>query len=124
MTVPDASFTVPNDANNIIASTGMTAGRAYYIAAGPTVTEANATSSATLPSPALCIAVSATECRKSGKWTTTGLTVGGVYYVPVGGGAITTTVPSASGNQIQRVGVASASTTLEIMPSIDVVGIN
>jgi len=99
----------------------LTAGRAYYLAATTgALTEADATSAATLPSPAVCVAVSTNVCAKSGRLITSGLTAGSVYYVKVGGGLVTTTVPSATGNQIQRIGVASSTTVLEIMPSIDV----
>lgn len=108
------------NALGFVTTTGLTVGRPYYISAANTLTAADATSSATLPSPAICVAVSTTICAKSGILTTTGLTAGSVYYVPVGVGVVTTTVPSTSGNQIQRIGVARSTTVLDIMPSIDV----
>ena len=103
-----------------ITTTSLTAGRPYYVSAADTYTAADATSAATLPSPAICVAISTTVCQVSGTYTTTGLTAGAVYYVPVGVGALTATPPSGSGNQIQRVGVARSTTVLQIMPSLDV----
>jgi hypothetical protein len=103
-----------------VTTTGLTAGRAYYVSAADTYTAADATSAATLPSPAVCVAISTTVCQFSGTYTTTGLTAGAIYYVPVGGGAITATAPSASNNQIQRIGVARSTTVLQILPSLTV----
>lgn len=105
-----------------LTTTGLTAGHAYYIAATTgTFTEADATSSSTLPLPSICVAISATSCMKAGTFTTTGLTVGSVYYVPVGVGLLTATRPATSGNQVEIMGIATSTTTLEVMPQLLIV---
>jgi len=107
----------------VIIGSGMTAGRAYYLAATTgTLTEADATSITTLPTPAICVATSATVCRRIGKWVTTGLTAGAMYYVPVGGGAVSVSKPVASGNQQQAIGQASSATVLEVWANRTVIG--
>ncbi len=118
------SFGLLKDSSgNIVADTitgsGMTAGRAYYLASN-VPTAADATSAATLPRPAVCVALSATVCAKSGVWVTTGLTADSLYYVPVatGGGALTTTPPAASGNIRQIVGYSEGTTKLHIAPQL------
>jgi hypothetical protein len=108
------------DSEFTITGSGFTAGRSYYIASNGTITEADATSTSTLPSPAVGVAISTTAIRTRGKWTTTGLTAGSRYWVPVGGGALTVTKPTGSGNQQQCMGVAISTTVLQIMTSIDV----
>jgi hypothetical protein len=113
------------DTPNIISGTGLTAGYAYYVNSSGVLIGANASASTTLPSPAICVASSATVCQKSGKWSTTGLTPGAVFYVPAitGGGTLWASAPSTTGQQVQIVGVASASTVLEIIISPVIVGL-
>jgi hypothetical protein len=108
------------DGQFITVGSGLTVGYAYYQGASALVA-ADATSAATLPSPAMCVATTATICRSHGILTTTGLTKGSVYYVPAatGGAALTATKPVTTGNQQQRIGVALSTTTLKIMPSLD-----
>lgn len=117
--LPQSTFATDDQFS--ITGSGMTVGYAYYQGASALVA-ADATSAATLPSPAICVAVSSTSCRSHGILTTTGLTKGSVYYVPpnTGGAALTTTPPAVSGYQVQRIGVALSTTTLLIMPSLDV----
>ena len=113
------------DSEFVIIGSGLTAGRSYYLAASTgTLTEADATSVSTLPNPAICVATSTTICRRIGKWTTTGLTAGSPYYVPVGGGAVSATKPTGSGNGQQAIGQASSSTVLEIWANRTVIFLN
>ena len=116
--------TINLDYNSVVAAcnTSLTAGRSYYIASNGTCTAANATSATTLPTPAICVATSSTICVTRGSWTTTGLTPGAPYYVPVatGGGALTASPPSSTGNEVQRVAIAESATILHIMVSPDV----
>jgi len=71
--------------------------------------------------PGICVASSATVCVYSGTITgLSGLTVGVQYLSDATAGAFTATAPSTSGHYIQRVGVALDTTTLLVMPSLDV----
>jgi hypothetical protein len=106
------------DGQNVIVTTGLTAGHAYYISAANTLSEAGGGISAT--APAVCVAVSTTVCRTRGTYTTTGLTAGAVYYVPTTAAVVTTTAPSSTGQFVQRIGVALSTTVLLINPSLDV----
>jgi hypothetical protein len=107
------------DGQFVITGTSLSAGSAYYINSSTGLALAKADSASTLP--AVCVAISTTVCRKMGKYTTTGLTQGGIYYVSDGtAGLLTTTEPTTSGHFIQRVGVASSTTVLELIPSLDV----
>ena len=108
----------------VLVGSGLTAGYAYYQAAGG-LTAAKADSASTLP--AICIAISTTQCAFSGVWKFSGSqswTSGNMIYVSdSGAGALVTTAPSTSGHFVQRVGVALANDTIHIMPSLDVAGI-
>lgn len=46
----------------------------------------------------------------------TGLTLGSEYYLSTTPGAITTTAPSATGNIVQRMGIASKTTEIVFVP--------
>ncbi len=119
--------------SSIAASTGtgsaltgasLTAGNAYYFgSSGLAVAEANA--STTLP--AVCVAISTTQCVYSGVYrysATQSWTVGGILYLSASSaGALTQTAPSTTGQFVQRVGVAIAADTVLIMPSLDVGGL-
>ena len=48
------------------------------------------------------------------------LTASNVYLSAATSGALTTTQPSTTGNQIQKLGIAQTSTTMWFRPSIDV----
>ena len=54
-----------------------------------------------------------------GKYTTTGLTAGAVYYVSETTGAITSTQPTATDAVIRVVGFAVSTTVLYMQPSSD-----
>jgi hypothetical protein len=104
-----------------IPGTGMTAGNVYYQAAGA-LTAARANSATTMPG--ICIADTSTTCVFSGVFrfgSTQGWTAGDILYVSAGSaGALVTTAPGTTGNQVQRVGIALANDTILIMPSLDV----
>lgn len=106
------------DGQNMIVTTGLTAGHAYYISGANTLSEAGGGISAT--APAACVAISSTQCLTRGTYTTTGLTSGAVYYVPTTAAVATSTEPSSTGQFVQRVGVALSTTVLIINPSLDV----
>lgn len=52
-----------------------------------------------------------------GRYTTTGLTAGSVYYVSATTGAITATAPSTTGQQVRVIGYALSTTVLFFNPS-------
>jgi len=106
------------DGQNMIVTTSLTAGHAYYISAANTLSEAGGGISAT--APAVCVAINTTQCLTRGTYTTTGLTAGAVYYVPTASGVVTSTAPSSTGQFVQRMGVALSTTVLIINPSLDV----
>jgi hypothetical protein len=107
-----------------IPGTSLTAGSAYYQASGA-LTLAKANVSTTVP--AVCIAISATQCMTFGTYrfsTSQSWTAGQVLYVSdASAGAIMNSSPSTSGHYVQRIGVALAADTIQFMPSIDVGGI-
>ncbi|MDE3188662.1 MAG: DNRLRE domain-containing protein [Acidobacteriota bacterium] len=104
-------------ATNVIVTSGLTAGSIY--ATGPSGLVA-AEMNSTPTNPALCYAVSATQCQLSGYITTSGLTAGAIYYVSTtSAGAITAAKPSASGVCVQVFGQALSSTVLILTPSPD-----
>ena len=106
----------------VITGTSLTAGAAYYLNSSTGLALAKADSSSTLP--AVCVATSTTICRKLGHYTTTSLTLGSIYYVSAAtAGLLTATAPASVGQFVQRVGVASSTTVLEVMPSLDVLGL-
>jgi hypothetical protein len=105
--------------SNSLTGSGLTANDAYYMgSSGLALAEANASTTV----PAICIASSTTACVFSGVVTGfSGLTQGGVVYVSdATAGALTQTAPSTSGHYIQRVGVATSTTAILVMPSVDV----
>lgn len=106
------------DGQNMVVTSGLTAGHAYYVSAANTLSEAGGGISAT--TPAVCVAISTTQCLGRGTYTTTSLTAGAVYYVPTTAAVLTSTAPSTSGQFVQRLGVALSTTVLLINPSLDV----
>jgi len=107
------------DPGLIITTTGLTAGYPYYLSGSATLTPADATDATHLPSPAICVAISTTQCAKAGRYTMSNLTPG-VQYVPAhsGGYPPTSTAPTASHNIIQKIGFAWSATVLEILPDL------
>ncbi len=104
-----------------LTGSGLTTGSAYYLNSS-TLTLAKADSSSTVP--AICVASSSTVCVYSGMITTGSWTAGGVLYVSdATSGALTQTAPSTSGHYIQRIGIAISATSMLVMPSLDVAGI-
>ena len=55
-----------------------------------------------------------------GNVTTTGLTSGATYFVSTTAGEYTSTVPSTTGQFVRAIGVATSTTNLEFIPSLDV----
>ena len=105
-----------------LTGSGLTLGNTYYMN-GATITAAEANASTTLP--AVCVASSTIACTFNGVVTgLSGLTAGAVYYVSDGtAGAITATAPSTSGHYVQVIGVATSTTSLLVMPSLNYGGI-
>lgn len=102
--------------NGVLLTSGLTAGNAYALVGGA-FTPALATTNA----PAICLAISTTQCAYSGTWTTTGLTANATYYVsPTTAGAIQATIPYASGQYAQPIGMALSTTKLLIAPQATV----
>jgi hypothetical protein len=99
----------------------FTAGEIYYMASGGlTAAEANASSTV----PAVCIAISTTQCAISGVFKFSGSqswTAGQILYTSdAGAGAILNSAPTTSAHYVQRIGVALANDTILFMPSLDV----
>jgi hypothetical protein len=105
------------DSEFVITGTSLTAGAAYYINSSTGLALAQANSSTTMP--AVCVATSSTVCRKIGKYTTTSLTQGSLYYVSDGAaGLLTTTKPTTVGTIVQIMGFAESTTVLDISPNL------
>jgi hypothetical protein len=111
-----------------VISTGLTTS-AFEVSAtygGSAITAGSAgsgTQTATVVTamPAVCVASSSTACVFSGTITTGTWTAGGVLYLSdATSGALTQTIPSASGHFIQRIGVAISSSVMLVIPSLDV----
>ena len=94
----------------------VTSGKCVYMN-GAVPTQADANSPTMMP--AIGISLGSNEILIDGIWTTTGLTAGAEYYVGTDGSP-TTTAPSSSGDQVQRIGVALSTTELLLEISIDV----
>ena len=107
----------------VLVGSSLTAGNLYGWSSGGALAAAEASSSST-QMPAICVAISTTQCAFSGVYKYTGSqawTVGGVIYASDGtAGTLTQTAPSTSGHFVQRVGIALANDTILIMPSMDV----
>jgi hypothetical protein len=120
----DSSLGTSTGSGQGIPGTSLTAGDAYYVgSSGLALAEAN--TSTTLP--AVCIAVSTTLCIYNGVYrfsSSQSWTAGNTIYVSdATAGALVTTAPSTSGHYVQLVGVALASDTILIMPSLNTAGI-
>jgi len=117
-----AGSTCPAAAGSLT-GTSLTAYNVYYMS-GSALTNAEANSASTLPG--ICVASSTTVCVYSGvvtngSWT---WTQGQVIYVSdSSAGGLTATAPSTSGHFVQIVGVATSATTLLVMPSLNILGI-
>lgn len=97
------------------ASTGLTAGSAYYLTGtggALALAEANSASTAS----AVCVAISATDCVTTGTYqfsSTQSWTAGPVYLSAASAGALTQTPPTGS-NYIVVIGQAAAAGTIQI----------
>lgn len=119
-----SSLSAGTGSGNVISGTSLTAGRAYYMASGGlTLAQANAASTL----PAICIADTTTSCMFSGVYkfsSTQSWTAGNQIYISASNaGYLVTTAPSTAGQFVQKIGVAIASDTILIMPSLDIGGI-
>ena len=106
-----------------LTGSSLTAYNVYYFG-GSGLAKAKSDSSSTLPG--ICVASSTTVCVYSGvvtngswSWTEGGL----VYVSDATGGLMTQTAPSTSGHYIQIAGVATSSTTILVLPSVNVAGL-
>jgi len=94
---------------------GGSNGNAVYLSGSNTWSQADSSVEATCKGQ-LGIRISATEVLTHGVYTTTGLTVGSVYYVSETAGAITTIAPSTSLSIVRPIGYALSTTELYIDP--------
>lgn len=102
---------------NIITASGLTAGFVYAGGASGLVP---AVMSSSPTNPAVCFAISSTQCQLNGYVTTSGLQAGAMYYVSTtSSGALTATRPSASGTSLQIAGQALSSSVLLLTFSPD-----
>jgi hypothetical protein len=102
---------------NIVTASGLTTGAVYAVSASGLV-PAEMNSSPT--NPAVCFAISSTQCQLNGYVITSGLQAGAIYYVSTtSAGAITATKPSASGTSLQIAAQALNSTVLLLTFSPD-----
>lgn len=119
-----SSLSAGTGSGSVISGTSLTAGRAYYMASGG-LTLAKADSSSTLP--AVCIADTTSSCMFSGVYkfsSTQSWTAGNQIYISAANaGYLVTTAPSTAGQFVQKIGIAIASDTILIMPSLDVGGL-
>ncbi len=117
----NSSLGTSTGSGEYIPGTSLTAGSIYYEASGG-LTAAKADASSTVP--AVCLAISTTQCMYSGVYRFSGSqswTAGNLIYVSAASaGALVTTAPSSSGQYVQRVGVALANDTILLLPSLDV----
>ncbi|OFZ19331.1 MAG: hypothetical protein A2X94_00200 [Bdellovibrionales bacterium GWB1_55_8] len=123
ITIAGGALSAGTGSGMTIPGAGLTQGLVYYMSASG-LSPANASAVASMPG--VCIASTATACIYSGTFkfaASPGWTIGGVLYVATSAGGLTQTAPSGSGEQVQRVGVAIASDTILIMPSLDVGGV-
>ena len=101
-----------------LSGSGLTPGSAYYQGASA-LALAKADSATTMP--AVCVAVSSTQCVYSGEVTTGSWTKGDTIYIDkTTAGLLTATPPTSAGNQVQRFGKATSTTTILVIPSLDV----
>jgi hypothetical protein len=102
---------------NIITASGLTAGAVY---AGRASGLVPAVMNSSPTNPAVCFAISSTQCQLNGYVITSGLQAGAMYYVSTtSAGAITATRPSASGTSLQIAGQALSSGVLLLTFSPD-----
>jgi NADPH-dependent curcumin reductase CurA len=72
--------------------------------------------------PAICMAISTTQCAYSGVYTTGTWTQGQQLYVSTAtAGALTATAPSSG--FLQKFGVAATSNSVLVIPAITIVGL-
>jgi hypothetical protein len=122
--VQGSSLGTNSGGGSTLVGSSLTAGSAYYFSSGGL---AAAKADATSTVPAVCLAITTTACAYSGVYrfsSSQSWTAGQIIYVSAASaGALVTTAPASSGNQVQRVGVALAADTMLIMPSLDVGGV-
>lgn len=101
-------------------STGV--GAALFIAADGNYEEANAGALATMPGVALALETGTGNKKillqgniRNNTWS---WTPGGLIYISTTTGALTQTIPSASGQQVQIVGYASSANTIYFNPNL------
>jgi hypothetical protein len=108
-----------------VTSNSVGIGAGLYLNADGTYYESDATSSATAPCSAIAL-----ETGTGTKWVlTTGYirndtwawTVGSRLFLTATPGVFSHTAPSASGNQIQVVGIAETATIIHFKPSYDMI---
>jgi hypothetical protein len=106
---------------NIITGSGLTTGSFYYMPSGGTLTLAKADVATT--TPAICFAISATQCQTGGVVAgLSGITTGAIYYLsPTTAGSVVTTAPSTTGQMIQRLAIGLTTTSILLNPSLDVI---
>jgi hypothetical protein len=128
-----SSLSAGSGSGFVLPGTSLTVGYLYGQGASA-LSAAQASSSSTLM-PGICVAISTTTCLYSGVYRFTSgqcnatfggggacaLTVGGVIYANDGtAGTMTQTAPTTSGHYVQRIGIALASDTILVNPSMDV----
>jgi hypothetical protein len=102
-----------------ITGSSLTTGNVYYMS-GSGLALAKADSASTMPG--ICIATSSTQCVYGGVITTGSWTQGDIIYVSEAtAGALTATAPTSG--FVQRIGIATSTTQILVMPSLDVGGI-
>lgn len=119
----DTSITTNTGAGNVIAGTSLTIGSAYYMGTSG-LAVAKADSSGT--SPAVCMAISATQCMVRGIAKITGASwdVGVLYLSSAVSGGVISTKSTTTSHQIQRVGIGlyvdySKTNVIYWSPSLD-----
>jgi len=120
----DSSLGTSTGSGFYLPGTSLTAGDLYYQASGGlTLAEANASTTV----PAICIAISTTQCMTFGTYrfgSSQSWTSGQMLYVSdATAGAILNSAPTTSGHYVQVVGVALAADTVQFSASLDVGGI-
>lgn len=86
-----------------------------YLSSSDTVSQADASSSATAPAIGIVTAIAGPSCtvQTEGEYSGfSGLTPGAIYYLSTTAGGITATPPSSTGQILQKVGIAKDATTL------------
>ena len=105
----------------VVIGASLTAEHWYYMASD-VLTMAQADAAGT--TPAICLAISTTQCMTNGVFrlaSSPSWTLGTIMYLSITtAGHLQTTAPSATGNQVQRLGVAIAADVILVAPSMDI----